>query len=72
MVALKSSDRLVRFGVGQRGCVHEHLMRTLTSKETREQFEGRKPIIAVSGDTGVTGLLGQVGSLARDRRPIIA
>jgi hypothetical protein len=67
---MTSSDLLVRFGVGRASCVGEHLMCALTSEETREPFEGGNPI-AVSGDAGATGLLGQMGSPARDRRPII-
>jgi hypothetical protein len=67
---MTSLDRLVRFGVARRRCAHEHLVCALTSEETHEPFEGRKPI-AVSGDAGATGLLGQMGSPARDRRPII-
>jgi hypothetical protein len=68
---MTSSGRLVRFGVGRIGCVREHLMRAPTSEQTREPFKGCNAILPLSGDVGVSELIGQMGTTARDRRPII-
>jgi hypothetical protein len=65
VVAMTSSVRLIPFGIGRIGCVYEHLMCTLASDETHEQFKGRNPVV------GVSVLIDQMGSLARDQRPII-
>jgi hypothetical protein len=67
---MMSPDWLVRFGVVRRGCAREHFAGALTGHETREQFEGCNPIVPLCAD--VSALIGQMGSPARDRRPIIA
>lgn len=58
---MTSMARLVRFGVGRRRSVHEYFVRALTTEETRELCQGGRPIVVLPGDTGVTGLLGQMG-----------
>jgi hypothetical protein len=66
---MTSLARLLRFGAGRTGCVYEHLMCAPTSEETHELLESFEPIVPLSGD--VSELFGQIGSPARDRRPII-